>query len=177
MEETLGSKVVFDGEVMKLRVDNVRLPDGRLATREIVERNDCIAVVPIDSEGNILLVRQYRRAPDRDLLEIPAGGIDPGEDPNTTVVREMCEETGYRPQKIEKLAGFYVSPGFCDEYMHLYLATDLVPERLYAEDTDSIELIPVPAEKVAGMLTDGSIQDAKSIAGLLMYLYFNKSGG
>lgn len=176
-EETLSSKIVFNGQVVRLRVDDIRLADGRRTTREIVERDDCIAVVPVDAEGNVLLVKQFRRAAGKELLEIPAGGIDPGEDPDVTVLREMREEAGFRPEKVTRMTGFHVSPGFCTEYMHLYAASDLVPDRLYAEDTDSIELVPVPLDKVAGLIADGTICDAKSIAGLLMYLYFQKSVG
>jgi ADP-ribose pyrophosphatase len=171
VEETLASRVVFDGQVVRLRVDDIRLPDGRRSTREIVERGDCVAVVAVDADGNVLLVKQFRRAAGKDLLEIPAGGIDPGEEPEATVRREMREEAGYLPKKVEKMAGFHVSPGFCTEYMHLYLATDLVPDRLYAEDSDSIELVRVPLKEITGLIVSGAICDAKSIAGLLMYLY------
>ena len=175
MEETLSSKVVFNGQVVKLRVDDIKLPDGRQTSREVVERGDCVAVIPIDADGNVLLVKQFRRPVEKDLLEIPAGGIDPGEETEATVRREMREETGYLPKKVERLGGFYASPGFCTEYMHLYLAYDLVPDRLYAEDTDSIELVRVPLSEVAGLIASGDICDAKSIAGLLLYLSSKKS--
>ena len=91
-----------------------------------------------------------------------------------TVRREMREETGYLPRKIERLGGFYASPGYCTEYLHLYLATDLVPDRLQADDTDSIELVRVPLSQIAGLIASGDICDAKSIAGLLLYLSLNK---
>jgi len=175
MEETLSSRVVFNGQAVRLRVDNVRLPGGRRSEREIVEHSDCVVIIPIDAEGNLLLVKQFRKAVERELLEIPAGGIDPGEEPGATVCREMHEETGYRPRKIEKLGGFYASPGYCTEYMHLFLARDLVPDGLHAEDTDSIVLVKVSLNQVAELIATGAICDAKSIAGLLLYLSWKQS--
>ena len=174
MEETLSSKVVYSGRVVRLRVDDIKLPDGRQTSREVVEHGDCVAVIPLDTDGNVLLVRQFRKPVEKDLLEIPAGCIDPGEEPVATVRREMREETGYLPRKIERLGGFYASPGYCTEYLHLYLATDLVPDRLQADDTDSIELVRVPLSQIAGLIASGDICDAKSIAGLLLYLSLNK---
>ena len=174
MEETLSSKVVYSGRAVRLRVDDIKLPDGRQTSREVVEHGDCVAVIPLDADGNVLLVRQFRKPVEKDLLEIPAGCIDPGEEPVATVQREMREEIGYLPRKIERLGGFYASPGYCTEYLHLYLATDLVPDRLQAEDTDSIELVRVPLSRIAGLVASGDICDAKSIAGLLLYLSLNK---
>ena len=174
MEETLSSRVVFDGQVVRLRVDDVMLSDGRKTSREIVERGDCVAVVPIDDDGNVLLVKQFRRAADKNLLEIPAGGIDPGEEPEVAVQREMREETGYLPRKVEWLGGFYASPGYCTEYLYLYLATDLIPSPVSAEDTESIKLVRVPITQIPGLITSGTICDAKSIAGLLAFLEYQK---
>jgi len=123
----------------------------------------------MDADDKVLLVKQFRKPVEKELLEIPAGSIDPGEDPVTTVRREMQEETGYLPRKVERLGGFYSSPGFCTEYLHLYLATDLTPSQLYAEDTESIKLVRVPVSQVPALITSGKICDAKSIAGLLIY--------
>ncbi|GAH37906.1 unnamed protein product [marine sediment metagenome] len=169
MEKTLSSQLIYDGRAVKLRVDTVRMPGGRETRREIVEHRDCVAIVAVDADDNVLLVNQFRKSVEKELLEIPAGGIDPGEDPVTTVRREMQEETGYLPGKVEKLGGFYSSPGFCTEYLHLYLATDLTPSPLYAEDTESIKLVRVPISQIPSLIASGSICDAKSIAGLLTY--------
>jgi ADP-ribose pyrophosphatase len=174
-EETLSSRKVFEGRAVKLRVDTVKLPNGRETTREIVEHENCVAIVALDDADNILLVRQFRKPVEKDLLEIPAGGIDPGETPEDAVRREMREETGFLPQKVEKLGGFYSSPGFCTEYLHLYLAADLVPKPLKAEDTESITLVQVPLSQVKGLIASGAICDAKSIAGLLAFLEYQKS--
>ncbi len=171
MEETLSSRLIFEGQIVKLRVDTVRMPGGREATREIVEHSDCIAV---DAEDNVLLVNQYRKPLEKELLEIPAGAIEPGEDVAAAVRREMREETGYLPRKVERLGGFYAAPGFCTEYLHLYLATDLVPSALVAEDTESIELVRLSLSQAVDLIDSGGICDGKSIAGLLIYLRYRQ---
>jgi ADP-ribose pyrophosphatase len=173
-EKTLSTRVVFEGRAVKLRIDTVRTADGRESTREIVEHSDCIAVIPIDENDNVLLVKQYRKAIEKELLEIPAGGIDDGENPEETVRREMQEETAYLPKKVERLGGFYSTPGYCTEYLHLYLATELTPSQLYAEDTAGISLVRVPVKEIPALLASGKIEDAKSIAGLHMYLEYCK---
>ena len=169
-EKTLSSQVLYDGRVVRLRIDTVETTGGRKTTREIVEHDDCVAVVAVDAEDNVLLVRQFRKAVEKELLEIPAGGIDPGEDAETAVRREMREETGYLPGKLESLGGFYSAPGYCSEYLYLYLVSDLAPSRLVAEDTEDIEVVRVPAGEVLGLIASGSICDGKSIAGLLTFL-------
>ncbi|MFH1381769.1 MAG: NUDIX hydrolase [Chloroflexota bacterium] len=174
-EKTLSSRVVFDGGVIKVRIDTVVMPGGRQSTREVVERSDCVAIVAVDADDNVLLVRQFRQPIGKELLEIPAGGIDPGEDAVTAVKREMQEETGFLPRKVEKLGGFYASPGYCTEYLYLYLATDLAPSQLYTEDTESIKLVRVPLSDIGDLLTSGKICDAKSIAGLLTYFDYRKT--
>jgi len=175
LEKTLSSQLIYDGRAVKVRVDTVEKPSGRKTTREIVEHGDCVAIVAIDDKGNALLVNQFRKAVEKELLEIPAGGMEPGEDPVTTVTREMQEETGYLPRKVESLGGFYTAPGYCSEYLHLYLATDLVPSQLFAEDTEGIKLVRVPLNQIPELLASGSICDAKSIAGLNIFLEYQKS--
>ena len=173
-EKTLSSQLIYDGQIVKLRVDTVQTPDGRKTTREIIERNDCVAIIAIDNNDNVLLVNQFRKAVGKELLEIPAGGIDPGENPEDAVRREMQEETGFLPQKIEQLSGFYSAPGYSSEYLYLYLATDLVPSQLYAEDTEGISLVRMPTSQIRRLLTSGEICDGKSVAGLLAYLEYLK---
>src|SRR5512137_1450465 len=103
VEKTLSSKTIYHGHIVNLRIDTVETPDGNQTSREIVEHADCVAVVPVDREGHILLVRQYRHATGKELLEIPAGGIEPGEDVIAAVRREMSEETGYSPATVRRL--------------------------------------------------------------------------
>ena len=174
-ERTLSSQTIFEGRILKLRVDTVRTVDGRQSTREVVEHANCIAVIAVDADDNVLLVKQFRQALEQELLEIPAGGIDAGEGAEAAVMREMQEETGFRPQKLKHLCGFYSSPGFCDEYLDLYLATDLEPGRLHAEDTEGIELVRVPVDQIRELVASGKIEDGKTIAGLLFYLEYRKT--
>ena len=173
-EKTISSQLVYEGQAVKLRVDTVQMPDGHETTREIVEHNDCVAIVAIDDNDSVLLVSQFRQPAGRELLEIPAGGVESGEEPVAAVSRELREETGYLPKKVERLGGFYSAPGYCTEYLHLYLATDLVPSQLFAEDTENIELIRVPLSQIRSLIASGSICDAKSIAGLFTFLEYQK---
>jgi len=173
-EKTLSSQLIYDGRAVKLRIDTVKMPSGRETTREIVEHSDCVAIVAVDADDNVLMVKQFRKPVEKELLEIPAGGIEPGEDPVATVRREMREETGYLPRKVESLGGFYSTPGYCTEYLYLYLATDLIPSQLYAEDTENIRLVRVPISQISSLITSGTICDAKSIASLLTFLEHQK---
>ena len=174
-EKTLSSRLIYDGRAVRLRVDTVRMPSGRETTREIVEHSDCVAVIAVDDKDNVLLVNQFRKPVEKELLEIPAGGIEEGEDAEDCVRREMREETGFLPQTVERLGGFYSTPGYCTEYLYLYLATDLVPSPLQAEDSENIRLVRVPLAQIPDLITSGSICDAKSIAGLLAFLEYRKS--
>lgn len=168
-EETLFSEVVYNGKAVTVRRDRVRIPSGRQTIREIVEHTNCVAIIPITKNGNILLVNQFRKPVGKELLEIPAGGIDPGEDPESAVRRELCEEVGFSPNKVERIGGFYSAPGYSTEYLFLYLATDLVANQLHAEDTDSITIIQASIDQIPNLITSGRIRDAKSIAGLLIF--------
>jgi ADP-ribose pyrophosphatase len=169
-EKILSSRMVFEGRAVKLSLSTVEKSHGETVTREIVEHRDCIAAVVLDDRGNVVMVRQFRVPTGRDLLEIPAGVMEDGESPDECVRRELQEEIGYLPQNIVRLGGFYAAPGYCTEYINVFLATGLGESRLVAEDTDEIEVVRVPVAKIAGMIDSGEICDAKSVAGLLKYL-------
>ena len=173
-EKRLSSQEVYRGRAINLRVDQVEKPSGRKTTREVVEHSDCVAVVVLDDQDNVLLVRQFRHAVGKSLLEIPAGGIKPGEEPIDCVRRELQEEIGYLPQKIDELGGGYSIPGYGTEYLHCYLATDLVPSRLVAEDTEGIKLVRVPRNQIPQRIASWEICDAKSIATLLTFLFIQR---
>lgn len=174
-ERKLSSEYVYRGRAVNLRVDLVEKANGRKTTREIVEHADCIAVVVLDEQDNVVLVRQFRHAVGRFLLEVPAGGIDPDEEPEDAVRRELQEEIGYFPRKINSMGGFYAIPGYGTEYLHCFLATDLAPKRLVAEDTDEIEVVRVAPDQIPRLIASGEIRDAKSIAALLMFLFLRQS--
>ena len=169
-EPTVDSRVEYEGKILNLRVDTVKMPGGRLANREIAEHSNSVCVVPIDSQGNVLLVRQYRKPAEADLLEVPAGGIEGDETSDEAVLRELQEETGHTAGKLQLLSSFWVAPGWCTEYMHAYLATDLSPASLAADDDENITVVPVPLKDVESLMDNGEIQDAKSIASLLLAL-------
>ncbi len=174
MEQQISSQQVYSGPAISLRIDSVRKPNGAITTRDVVEHSDCVAIVPVDENGNVLLVQQFRYPVSRTLLEVPAGGIEPGEEVLDSVRRELQEEIGYLPGTIETLGGFYSIPGYGTEYLHVYLARNLMPSRLAAEDTDDIEVIRVPAAQIPELVFSGQLCDAKSIAALLTYLACDK---
>jgi len=173
MEETLSSKSIYEGRAINLKVLTVRKDDDSETSREIVEHADCIGVVAVEGDS-VLLVRQFRKPVERELLEIPAGGIEPGETVEDAVKREMQEETGYRPRRLVKLGGYYLAPGYSTEYLHLYLATSLEVSQLTAEDTDEITRVRVPISEIPELLASGRILDGKSLAGLYMYLAYRE---
>ena len=169
-EPTIESKDIYQGRIIKLRVDTVQLPSGRTTTREIVEHEDAVCVVPIDENNNVLMVRQYRKAAQLNLLEVPAGGVEAGETPDETVLRELQEEVSVTSGSLRRLSGFWVSPGWATEFMHAYLATDLPPASLPADDDEYISVERVPLDSIPGLIESGEIQDSKSIASLLLAL-------
>jgi ADP-ribose pyrophosphatase len=132
-------------------------------------------MVAVDAQDNILLVNQFRTPLWKNLLEIPAGGIEPRETAEVAVVREMQEETGFKPAKTVRLCGFFFSPGYSNEYCHIYLAADLTPSQLKAEDTANIEVVEMPVADIIPAIASGRIQDGKSIAGLMYYLEWRKN--
>lgn len=166
-EAVLSSQTVYQGRVVNLRVDTVRLPDGGTARREVVEHAPVVAIVAVAETGHLVLVRQYRLPVGRWLLEIPAGGIEPGETPQEAVQRELQEETGYRAAKLEPWGGFYVAPGYCQEYIHLFLATQLQESRLTADADEAIQVVHLSLAEALRRVASGDICDAKSIIGIL----------
>ena len=148
----------------------MQLPSGRTTTREIVEHEDAVCVVPIDENNNVLMVRQYRKAAQINLLEVPAGGVEAGETPDETALRELQEEVSVTSGSLRRLSGFWVSPGWATEFMHAYLAMDLTPASLPADDDEYISVERVPLDSIPGLIESGEIQDSKSIASLLLAL-------
>jgi len=165
-ERPLGSRRIYEGRVISLRTDDVELRSGQRAAREIVEHRGAVAMVPLIN-GDVMLVRQFRAAVGRALLEIPAGSLEPGESVESCLQRELAEEIGMRAGHTEHLITFYPSPGFLTEAVHVYAARDLVPHRLHAEEED-LTVVRVPLAKAIALVGQGEIVDAKSIIGLLL---------
>lgn len=170
-EEQVSSERVYSGRVVRLRVDRVRLePGGRLARREVVEHPGAVALVPLTADGQVVLVRQYRYAAGRELLEIPAGTLEPGEDPETCARRELEEETGRRARSLEHLASVFTSPGFCSEQIHIYLARleDKPGGEPHPDEDERLLIESMPLEEALAWALGGRLTDAKSIVGLAM---------
>lgn len=172
MSETLFRGVIFDLE----RVD-AELPDGRSVKREVVRHPGAAVVLPILPDGRVLLARVFREIFGRYLIEAPAGKLERGEDPEEAALRELEEETGYRAGSITKLIDFYATPGFCDERMHLYLATELEERKQQLDDTEFIELLPLALDEALALIREGKIEDGKTISALLYYAAFHRSSG
>jgi ADP-ribose pyrophosphatase len=170
VSETVRSEYIYRGKVVTLRIDTMRLADGREAKREIVEHKGAVAIVPRLDADTILLIRQYREAVKEFLLEIPAGTLEPGEEPDACAARELEEEIGYRAGRLRRLFSQYLAPGYSSEVLHVYLGEELAEGTVHPDDDESIEVVPVRIDDVEPMILNGAIQDAKSIAALLVAL-------
>ena len=165
---TLSTEQVFDGKIVKVFVDDVRLPDGREARWERVIHPGAVGMVPLLSDGTIVLVRQYRHAVGKVLLEIPAGKLEEGEPPEVCARRELAEEVGYRAGELVKLAEFYNSPGYSDEFFHLFLARELEEGQAEAETDEFFQVEAVQLEEAFDMISTGEVRDAKTIIGITL---------
>ena len=165
--KTIASKQIYKGKVFDVRVDTIR-ENGKEHDREIVIHSGSVVILPVFDDGSVALVRQYRHAAGKDLLELAAGGIEDGEDPETGALRELEEEIGVTAESVEKLCEFYVSPGFLTEKMHVFLATGLteVGQKLEADEILTIERHSFDA--LREMIRTGEIEDAKTIVGIKM---------
>lgn len=161
-EVTLSTKPIFEGKVITLQVDTVRLPDGNTATREVVRHPGAVAVLALH-DGKMLVVDQFRQPMGRCEIEIPAGKLEPGEDPMEAAVRELEEETGYRCGEIKLLQSFYTSPGFADEIIHLYVTNDLAIGEMSPDADEFLELSEITLNEAYQYIKEGRISDAKTI--------------
>lgn len=166
-ESVVESVRIYEGRVVGLRVDTVEMAGGRRATREVVEHGDVVAIVPLLENGDVLLVRQYRLPAGEVMLEVPAGGVDEGETPEEAAQRELSEECGQRAARLERLGGFYASPGFCTEFIHVFLATGLESHPSEPDPDEVLEVDRVSLKEALRLIERGEIKDAKSIIGLL----------
>lgn len=165
-EKTVSSREIFTGKIIKVKVDTVVMPDGRQSTREIVEHRGAVAIVPVDEDNQVWMVRQYRKPVEKVLLEIPAGTMEEGEEPLLCAQRELGEETGLRAEKWEKILSYYSAPGFSDEILHLYLATGLTEGPTNPDSDEFLEVVKIPLEQAYASIFEGTIIDGKSIIGI-----------
>ncbi|MBC7332301.1 MAG: NUDIX hydrolase [Synergistetes bacterium] len=170
MEKTLNRMLIYAGKVLNLRVDEVILEDGKKAKREVVEHKGAAVIIPVLDDGKIVTVRQYRYPVGEELIELPAGTLEKEEAPIDAAKRELLEETGYMAKDVQELACFYSSPGFCNEKMHLFLATNLVEGAQKLESDEKVQVEVYSIDELKEMIRKGEIKDAKTIAGILYYL-------
>lgn len=163
---------IYRGRTIALRCDSLKKEDGSIKKWDIVIHPGAVVLIPITEKQEIILVKQWRRAIGKSILELPAGTLESGEMPEACAQRELQEETGFRANKIIPLGGFYSAPGFCTEYLHLFLALDLKSDPLPADDDEKIDLYPVSFNKAEKMIESGEICDAKTIAGIQRYAHW-----
>ncbi|MED3660575.1 NUDIX hydrolase [Ureibacillus sp. FSL K6-8385] len=168
-EKTVHSTEIFKGKVVTLTVDDVILPNGKEAKREIVHHPGAVAIIPITRDGKIVFVEQYRKALERSIVEIPAGKLEPGEDPAVCARRELEEETGYGAGELTYLLSFATSPGFANEIIHLYVAKDLykIEEKRALDEDEFVSIIEATIEEAEEMIENRQIYDAKTAYGVL----------
>lgn len=174
-EKTLQSERIFEGRILNLRVDTVALPDGQKATREIVEHRGAVAVIAIDEDEMIYLVRQYRKPVEEVLLEIPAGKLEQGEDPRECAGRELLEETGLTAEYLQEVFVYYTTPGFTNEAIHVFVATGLTRQEANPDADEFLEVVGIPLKEAYQKVTQGVIKDGKSIVAI-QHLMLRGSG-
>ncbi len=170
-EKTVSSEEKFRGRIIQVTVDQVSMPDGSLATRELVAHPGGVGVVALTENRELILVKQYRKAIERAIYEIPAGKLDPGEEHRTCGMRELEEETGLKAKRFEYLGFIYPSPGFTDEVTHIYLASELYQGTVHLDPDEYLDIVRMPIEEVVKKIMENEISDAKTVAGVLKTLH------
>jgi ADP-ribose pyrophosphatase len=165
-EQVIKSRAIFEGKVVNLHVDTVMLDDGQTYEREIIQHPGAVALVPIDEGGNVLLVRQYRAGAKRELLELPAGGLEPGEARDDCARRELQEEIGFYPEELEELGHFQVAASYTTEVITIYLAGKLRPSRLQPDQDERITTVRMPFPEALQAALSNQIDDSKTLIGL-----------
>jgi ADP-ribose pyrophosphatase len=167
IEKFVSKKTVWHGRAVDFRVDTVKLPNGKLATREFIDHPGAVGVVPFVDKDTVVMVRQYRHPVGEVTLELPAGKLDKGESHLTCVKRELREETGYTAKKITRLLEYWPTSAFCNELLHLYVAEGLKPGKMNLDSDEFLQCVTVPFNKAIKMVLNGEIKDSKTIIGIL----------
>jgi ADP-ribose pyrophosphatase len=168
IEKQISTTPIYSGKLLSLRKDIIELPNGANTTRECVSHTPVVCMLPIDENGYVHTVKQFRYAVETLLLEIPAGGIEMGEQPEKAAVRELQEEIGMTCSDLIPLGGFWLTPGWCDEYMYSFLAKGLSEAKLKADDDENISVVKIPFNELVREVKSGLIQDVKTIATVLL---------
>ncbi|WIV18024.1 NUDIX hydrolase [Paenibacillus polygoni] len=175
VEKTVSTEPIFEGKVVSLQVDTVTLPNGQTGTREIIRHPGAVAVLAVRGD-RMLVVDQYRQALGRTELEIPAGKLDPGEDPEEAAKRELREETGYRAKSLVPLPAFYTSPGFADEVIYLYMAEELEAGEMELDEDEFLEVSEITLDEAYSLIKEGRISDAKTILAVYAWHLYQLTG-
>jgi len=168
-EKTISSQPIYDGRIIKVKVDEVLLPNGNTAKREIVNHQGAVAVLPLTDDGKMIAVRQFRKPLERTIVEIPAGKLEPGEEPLMCAKRELEEETGFVATTYTHLSSFYTSPGFADELLHVYVATGLTRGERNLDEDEFVDVLELTLEEVHELHQTGEIRDAKTVVALFAW--------
>ena len=168
VEKTLKTTNVYNGEIINVQRNIVQLPSGGNTIREVVLHNGAVAIIPVIDEDNILLVKQFRYPTDKILLELPAGTLNKSENPKSCAKRELEEETGFQAKKFIQILETFVAPGYSDEIMYTFVATDLYKTQKNLDYDENIEVIKIKVKEVMKLILDGKITDAKTICGILI---------
>lgn len=174
-EKTISSEIKYKGKILNLRIDTVESVNGE-STREIVEHSGGAVVLPLLPNKNVVMIRQFRKPIERDVLEIPAGKIEQGESPEETAFRELREETGYKANNMTLLTKMYPSVGYSEELLYIYLATDLEPGETDFDENEDIDTYSYHIDDLYEMVMEGKIQDAKTQVAILMTVELLQSG-
>ncbi len=167
-ETTISEEKIFEGKLVTLNLRQSRLTDGSIVRREIIKTRGAVVIVPLTANNEVRLVKQFRAGVEDWIIELPAGTLEAGEDPDLAAPRELLEETGDQAATWHKLGGFYSAPGILTEYLNLYLATDLTPGPNQLEFDEHIEVLTIPWVEAMALISRGEIEDVKTIAGLMM---------
>jgi ADP-ribose pyrophosphatase len=170
--KTIRSKTIFQGRVFDLRQDELRLLDGKTVSLDIISHRGAVAIIPIDEQGQIWFIRQYRHAAGQVLLELPAGAMEEDEAPEFSAHREIREEIGMAARELKELGGFFLAPGYSTEFLHIYLARDLYAAPLAPDEEEMIEIEKIPVAEAYRMAESGKIIDAKTLASLMLARLF-----
>ncbi len=168
-EKTISSQSIYNGRIIKVKVDEVLLPNGNTAKREIVNHQGAVAVLPLTDDGKMIAVRQFRKPLERTIVEIPAGKLEAGEEPLACAIRELEEETGYAAKHMELLSSFYTSPGFADELLHVYVATGLTKGESRPDEDEFVDVLELTLEEAQELHRTGEIRDAKTVVALFAW--------
>jgi ADP-ribose pyrophosphatase len=164
----LKTEIAYRGRAFNVRVDEVEISPGRAARLDIIEHTGAVTMLPLDADGQLWFIRQYRHSVGEVILELPAGTLEPGEDPAAGAARELQEEIGQKAGALEHLASFWLAPGYSTEFMHLYLATGLSPSRLEQDEDEMIAIERLHPAQALALAARGDLRDSKSLVALYL---------